>query len=319
MALLHHLVILIIIVPVVKSQYLVDTCRTTENYTDNSTYRTNLISLQSYLLDTISSGYSIDVTGHYPNLVFGLVLCRGDVSTETCQNCLNSTINDASNKCPSGKEEIIWYDQCFLHYSNINFFSTVGQVLYGICDGNDVVNPSQYNTIVGQLLDTLIMQAIHQSNQMFASGFMSDASSSIKVFGLVQCTRDLSKNDCYMCLKEFVTEIPKYCYGKFGARLMGTSCNIRYGSYMFYNDTSVTPEPSNKGNSDKRIAILVGGIVVAALVILLAICAYLRWGRKKCKCKFSVINSLLFPIYCFVQLLLDVHRKNLSCFLLICR
>jgi Salt stress response/antifungal len=141
------------------------------------------------------------------------------------------------------------FDQCFLRYSNTNFFSTIGQVLYGYCNLNDVTNPPLYNTILKQLMNTLITQAVNNRKQLFATGFINSASSSKNLYGLVQCTQDLSKDDCYQCLQEFVRRIPDYCYGKFGGRLLGTTCSIRYESYMFYNDTSA----SNEGTIGKSV------------------------------------------------------------------
>lgn len=99
-------------------------------------------------------------------------------------------------------------------------------------------------------MNTLITQGVNNSNKMFAIGSMSYASSSIMVHGLVQCTQDQSKDDCYLCLQDFVRKIPSFCYGVYGGRILGTTCNIRYESYAFVNDTSVpNAEPSKKGNS----------------------------------------------------------------------
>jgi hypothetical protein len=244
------LVILIIVVTVVKSEFLVDTCDTKNSYTTNSKYQANLRQLQASLVSSIiPSGFSNYTVGSNSDQVFGLALCRPDVSAESCQTCLRSTINELSTRCPYGKEEIIWFDQCFLRYSNTNFFSISGQVLYGYCNLNDVVNPPQYNSILGQLMNTLVTQAVNNSNQMFAAGFTNVANSNNRLYSLVQCTRDLSKGDCYQCLQEFVKAIPNYCYGKFGGRLLGTSCSIRYESYLFYNDTAVP----NEGNGCKPI------------------------------------------------------------------
>ncbi|KAF3339377.1 cysteine-rich repeat secretory protein 38-like protein [Carex littledalei] len=250
MTLLQPLVILIIVVSVVKSEFLVDTCDMKNSYTTNSKYQANLRQLQSSLVSSIiPSGFSNYTVGNNSEQVFGLAFCRGDVSAEGCQTCLRSTINEVSTRCPYGKEEIIWFDQCFLRYSNTNFFSIRGRVLYGYCNLNEVVNPPQYNTILAQLMNTLITQAVNHSNQMFAAGFTNVASPSNKLYGLVHCTQDLSRDDCYLCLQEFVKAIPDYCYGKFGGRLLGTSCGIRYESYKFYNNTAVP----NEGNSGKSI------------------------------------------------------------------
>lgn len=109
MSLLKPLVILIIVVTVVKSEYLVDTCDMKNTYTTNSKYQANLRQLQSSLVSSIiPSGFSSYTVGNNSDQVFGLAFCRGDVSAEDCQTCLRSTINELSTRCPYGKEEIIW-------------------------------------------------------------------------------------------------------------------------------------------------------------------------------------------------------------------
>ncbi|KAJ4745159.1 cysteine-rich RECEPTOR-like kinase [Rhynchospora pubera] len=239
---LHPVIIFLSIVSFVNSEFVVDTCDMMNYYMENSTYQANLNLLQSSLLSSIiPSGFSNYTIGEYPDQVFGLALCRGDVSAEICQSCLKSSIeggDGASTRCPYGKAEMIWFDECFLRYSDTSFFSTPGHVSHHFCNLNDIKYPRQFNAILHKLMNTLATQAANNS-EMFAAGFMNYAKST-KLYGLAQCTRDLSKNDCYQCLREFVNAIPRYCYGKFGGNLLGTSCNIRYESYLFYDDLAVS-------------------------------------------------------------------------------
>jgi Salt stress response/antifungal len=110
MILLRPLVMLAIIVTGVKSDFLSSNCDTTSNYTTNSTYKANLDKLQSSLLSSvITSGFSNDTIGQYPDQVFGLALCRGDLSAEGCQTCIQSTFSEVPTDCPYGKNERIWY------------------------------------------------------------------------------------------------------------------------------------------------------------------------------------------------------------------
>ncbi|KAI4298628.1 hypothetical protein L6164_032163 [Bauhinia variegata] len=66
---------------------------------------------------------------HPSDTVYGLFMCRGDVPPDLCRECVvNATQrleNTSSLVCPFGKGAIIWYDECFVRYSNRNFFSTV--------------------------------------------------------------------------------------------------------------------------------------------------------------------------------------------------
>jgi Salt stress response/antifungal len=104
-------------------------------------------------------------------------------------------------------------------------------------------------------MNNLITQAVNNCNQMFATGSENVASSSSnKVYGLVQCTQDLSKDDCYLCLQDFVKAIHSHCNGKIGGNFFGTTCSLRYETYHFFSGTTdPNVEPSNKGNSGELI------------------------------------------------------------------
>lgn len=66
------------------------------NYTANSTYQVNLGALLS---DRSNGGYSAGSTGETP-MVYGLVLCRGDVVDATsCRSCLDAAKDDVRALC----------------------------------------------------------------------------------------------------------------------------------------------------------------------------------------------------------------------------
>lgn len=53
-----------------------------------------------------------------------------------------------------------------------------------------------------------------------------------KLYGMVQCTRDLSCNNCFKCLDSIIAELPSCCInGKVGGKVGAESCNIRYEMY----------------------------------------------------------------------------------------
>ena len=56
-----------------------------------------------------------------------------------------------------------------------------------------------------------------------------------KLYGMVQCTRDLSCNNCFKCLDSIIAKLPSCCSGKVGGRVGAGSCNIRYEMYPFFN------------------------------------------------------------------------------------
>ena len=56
-----------------------------------------------------------------------------------------------------------------------------------------------------------------------------------KLYGMVQCTRDLSCNNCFKCLDSIIAKLPSCCSGKVGGRVGAGSCNIRYEMYPFFS------------------------------------------------------------------------------------
>jgi Salt stress response/antifungal len=87
-------------------------------------------------------------------------------------------------------------------------------------------------------MDTLISKAAN-SPKFFAAGFVNYTSFN-KLYGLVQCTRDLTKEDCNTCLKNTTFYIPSYCGINTGGRLFGSTCIIQYdATYLFYNASAV--------------------------------------------------------------------------------
>ncbi|CBI28971.3 unnamed protein product, partial [Vitis vinifera] len=77
------------------------------------------------------------------------------------------------------------------------------------------------------------MQAFN-AMKMYATGEL-ELEESEKLYGLTQCTRDLSSSDCKKCLDDAISKLPNCCDGKEGGRVVGGSCNIRYEIYPFVN------------------------------------------------------------------------------------
>jgi hypothetical protein len=66
------------------------------------------------------------------------------------------------------------------------------------------------------------------------------------IHGLVQCTPDLSLQDCMHCLEDAIVEIPSCCNNSIGARVVKPSCSIRFESALFYDPTPVVDADDHK-------------------------------------------------------------------------
>nr|GFA42903.1 cysteine-rich RLK (receptor-like protein kinase) 26 [Tanacetum cinerariifolium] len=75
------------------------------------------------------------------------------------------------------------------------------------------------------------------------------------IYALVQCTPDLSKQECYGCLEDLFNQIPKYLTGKVGGRIVVHMCNLQYDMKLFFNVSGIAlviPPPPGIDNMEKE-------------------------------------------------------------------
>ena len=227
-------------------------CYGPDNDTDTASYKSNLTAL----LDSISSKAS-DHSFYNDSLngIYSLFLCRGDVSSNVCQVCVNNATQTLTQRCPSNKTAIIWYDQCMLRYSNINFFGLV-QLLPSLLMWNTQNNtsPGEGNIGTRGLLFSLVDHAPYAEN-MFETKEMVVGNGPERRYGLVQCSRDLNVSACSSCLRELLNQTENCCIEKTGWRILTPSCYVRYEMYPFYEQPSAPPgpPPENEGKSNRLI------------------------------------------------------------------
>lgn len=212
-------------------EYLYHFCSDT-NFTTNRPYQTNLNTLLSSLQSNTSL-FLNTTTGQNPNRVYGLFLCRGDVSISTCQDCVTFATKEASQRCNFSKGYTVWYDQCLLRYSDTYFFSTVNTTpAVSLMNTATVSNTARFNQLLRGLMNLTASQAV-VSTERFAT--REGKFGNETVYCLVQCTQDLSSGDCERCLPLNIMDLP---YGKQGGRRLYPSCYSRYELYPFYGNLS---------------------------------------------------------------------------------
>ncbi|KAM6601487.1 hypothetical protein CsatA_021096 [Cannabis sativa] len=251
--------------------YLYHSCPNTTTFAPNSIYQTNLNNLLSSLSSNATSEFHNTSAGEgSPSPVYGHFLCRGDVNTTACRDCVTFAVKDILKRCPVEKETVIWYDECQLRYSNRPFFGTV------------YTRPGVY------LLNSGDKKFATKDNNF--NGFQ-------RLYTLAQCTPDLNASGCSTCLTDAIGSLPICCSGKLGGRVLFPSCNVRYEVYPFYNQNSTTPSPptaqptpappsftsSSNGQgkiSARTIIAIVVPIVVAILLFILGFCFLTKRAKK---------------------------------------
>ncbi|XP_026408966.1 cysteine-rich receptor-like protein kinase 10 isoform X2 [Papaver somniferum] len=281
------------------------------NYTTNSTFQKNL----NILLPTLSSantseirnGYYNATVGRNSDTIYGSLQCRGDTSSEDCQACAETAAKGiiTEDRCPVSKQAIILYDVCMLRYSNQYYFNIMQQSpeVY-LWNTNNVTDPDKFNPILGDLMRGLVENATSPGSSNFATADTS-FDDFRRVYGLVQCTVDISSSSCNRCLVGAIAELPNCCDGKQGGRVIRPSCNFRYEIYPFVQSTVppsppplslLTPPPLNlppsttntsttTPNSKRNSSILVVSIVIPSVIAVLCTIAFwfFCFRRKRTK------------------------------------
>ncbi|XP_062160448.1 cysteine-rich receptor-like protein kinase 44 isoform X2 [Alnus glutinosa] len=229
----------------VQPTYAYNYCNYTANYSSNSAFPENLNTSFSYLYaNAQSNGFYNTTAGESPDKVYILYLCRGDISPGLCQICLMEAREAITMICPNQEEAFIMYDECMLRYSNRSIFSVMEKSPDVCFFSHYSINtdPDQFSATLAGLMDDLVMKANSSSN-LFATGDVNYTYYS-KIYGLVQCTPDITPVDCSTCLHLSVEEMLHSFDGQRGGRVIRPSCNIRYEIYNFYNSRDATPAPS---------------------------------------------------------------------------
>ena len=88
--------------------------------------------------------YNTTTNQNTSNPVYGLYLCRGDVTSKDCKE----------------KIAVIWYDECMIHYPNKPIFSTViVRPRVALLNMQNITNQDQLNKLVNTSMTSLASKA----------------------------------------------------------------------------------------------------------------------------------------------------------------
>ncbi|XP_009108049.1 cysteine-rich receptor-like protein kinase 10 isoform X2 [Brassica rapa] len=273
--------------------YLGYNCPDTATYSSRSTYFTNLRTVLSSLSSqnaSYSTGFQNATAGEDPDMVNGLFLCRGDVSAEVCRNCVAFVVKDTLDRCPEEENVVLYYDQCMVRYSNRNILSTVNTEGSLVLKNTKNVTSNQKDRFRDLVLSTLNPAAVEaaSSSRKFDAR-KANWTASQTLYGLVQCTPDLSREDCLSCLQQSINQLS---IDRTGERFVVPSCSARYELYLFYNESatikpspppqllSTPPQPEKGGSSTGLVVAIVVAIMVAVLLFIAGYC-FLAKGSNK--------------------------------------
>nr|XP_025677614.1 putative receptor-like protein kinase At4g00960 [Arachis hypogaea] len=264
----------------------------TANNPASTTYLNNLNILLTNLTSNtqIDYGFYTSFFGHNTDTAYAIGMCRGDVNLNDCRSCLNDSRLLLTQICPN-YQAVGWYEYCMLRYSNLSMLGRVADhPQFSLWNPYFISSKefNQFNKSLNTLMDKLRIEASGGDyRRKYAFQNVTSGIQSYKgIFGLAQCTPDLSRQQCDDCLFGAFSEIQGCCNGRRGARVIKPSCNIRYEIYPFLTSTIDAFSPSNapgKGSNTSRTTVIIVIIVVvavaaaaASILVLSYVYVYLR-------------------------------------------
>ncbi|XP_048566237.1 cysteine-rich receptor-like protein kinase 10 isoform X1 [Triticum urartu] len=217
-------------------------CGDSGDYELNSTYEANLLLLSSTLPNKAASSttlFATDTVGNGPNTIFALALCRGDYNASACEGCLVNAFQDGQEHCPNTKDVTVYYNgnPCMLRFSNQKFLATtVNDKILVIANIEMPLNTSTRADSFRLLLVTLLnntAQSAANSSRRFTTSRL-DVSSFPTLYCLMQCTPDLTADDCAACFQPYSQLTLRYIDSRQGGQVLGTRCSMRYEIYPFF-------------------------------------------------------------------------------------
>ncbi|XVF38486.1 hypothetical protein REPUB_Repub20aG0106300 [Reevesia pubescens] len=182
-------------------------------------------------------------------------------------------------------------------------------------------------------MEILLTKASSGATAKFATGNMNFTSSET-IYGLVQCTPDISGSDCRICLQGAMNELSECCGRKQGGRILRPSCIAWFELYLFYDPStkfdspSLTPldpstpadfaPPATTSNREssrtksRTITIIVVPIVIVLALVIVSVLSGIKYMRKAKlnRQEDSELKSLQFNLSIVKAATNDFHDAN---------
>uniref|UniRef100_A0A803N952 Uncharacterized protein n=1 Tax=Chenopodium quinoa TaxID=63459 RepID=A0A803N952_CHEQI len=205
-------------------------CYEAGNYTQNSTYQRNLnIVLSDLSVKASTTGLYNSTRGHSPNIVYGQFYCRGDVSHQPCQECVQSAAQEIVTKCSNHKEASISYEGCTLSYANRSIFSLLKTDPFNWHQNSNenISNPTQLDQVMSTTINNLIKRAAYNETYHGYETGKAPLPPDQTLYCVVQCSPGILGSPCESCLSGSYREWQTCCRGKVWAVIFQPNCQIR--------------------------------------------------------------------------------------------
>ncbi|KAG8362944.1 hypothetical protein BUALT_BualtUnG0020800 [Buddleja alternifolia] len=287
-------------------------CFNNGNYTSNSTYSNNLNAILPSIPSNMSSqGFLNSSVGQNPDRVNVIALCRGDVQPDTCRSCIQNATTELLDLCPYQRQAILWSELCTLRYSNDSIFGNMADIPAVMMHNMDnASSPQQFNADLRTLFDQLRDEAASGGSLIKVAAGNRTAPDFQTIYGLLQCSPDISHDDCNPCLATAAQRHLGYFPNSRGWRILQPSCTVRFESYPFYNLSRIqeaqptalgpapppptlpsppilSPPPGYDNDNTTRTVIIIVVVIIVSITIVACVGIFMR-KRTKHKAKENI-------------------------------
>ncbi|XP_071727509.1 cysteine-rich repeat secretory protein 38-like [Rutidosis leptorrhynchoides] len=242
----------IIIVQSLKSSQIVVQCGKTGNleYDAKVQYRDLMLqNLPGFIISQRPyTGYLVSSDFYNPVRMQGLVLCPTNIKEQSCKDCVEKSIPHLKTTCPKNNKAVIWAIisnsiYCMVRYANYDMRQKYEDWVWASKDYADFIAPPEANVnivelskVVSDNFNKLVKEATRTPNdhlRRFASANSTYGLSSRRFYMAVQCTPEISINDCIKCLNEakLVAQEKGINKAKMLCLVLSMNCNLKYDHY----------------------------------------------------------------------------------------
>nr|CAB3458210.1 unnamed protein product [Digitaria exilis] len=214
-------------------------CDASSSYAANSTFQANLNLLAEALPVSASAspaGFATATVGTAPNQANGLALCRGDTNASTCAACVAAAFRDAQQACPLDMGVTDYRDACVLRFAGSQFLDFLREDQWDISElfemrglqiwrlarspavattfGSDNASDAWFNAAVTGIFTALVDRAAATTNATRKYFATAEMDVNPKLYGLAQCTPDLTPGQCRDCLGDLQNVVTQYLSGQ---------------------------------------------------------------------------------------------------------
>ncbi|KAJ7946227.1 Cysteine rich receptor like kinase [Quillaja saponaria] len=268
------------------------------NYSINSTFENNLKRLLELLSsDTSTTGYNDTSVGEGSDKIYGQALCRGDVNATVCQNCIQDARQEILKNCKS-EDALIWYELCQVRYSFRTFISSMdytGKYPNQTYKVKNMLNAGKFDNFLVYLMKNLTWEAAFvPAKNMFATGEIKFPGEKT-IYGLAQCTRDISKDLCFSCLNYALQDLMACCSSLKDGILPSRNCNMKFALSRFFNTSDyLLTYSTTKGKKWKIwMVLLVSSASILVLAVLVGFCTFFLKSKQGRQIDKESQNALL--------------------------